>query len=67
MLFSVRARGLAFMIVQTRMVTPAFQSGGYSQRVVDASENVILRFREIRLVEGAKRPGQQLDSFKAGG
>jgi N-acetylglutamate synthase-like GNAT family acetyltransferase len=39
--FPRQAQGLTFSIIQTLAVTPAFQGGGYSQRVVDASENDI--------------------------
>ena len=39
--FPRQAQGLTFPIVHIWEVTPAFESGGYSQRVVDASENAI--------------------------
>jgi hypothetical protein len=39
--FPRQAQGLTFPIVHIGEVTPAFESGGCSQHVVDASENVI--------------------------
>jgi hypothetical protein len=39
--FHHQAQGLTPSIAHTSAVTPAFQGGGYAQRRVDASENVI--------------------------
>ena len=45
--FSHQAQGLTFSIVRTWVVTPAFQSGGYSQRVATVSASLTVGFPQF--------------------